>query len=84
MKMDIRVELYDFLKLSSLDQHKKVMEEGQQIHMKLIKGRVHELYALGLFFVDIRYGLKGLEQITAFHCGHLLSIHIELNLQDRI
>lgn len=59
-----------------------MIEEGQQIHMKLIKERVHELYALGLFFLDIRYGLNGFEQITAFRCEHLLSIHIDLNLHD--
>lgn len=72
--------IYDFLKLDFEEQKKIAVNKGRFIHFKAVKGKVYSLYALDLFFLQIRYEISGIKEITAFHTGHLLDLHCEINL----
>ena len=74
------IELYDFLKLDFDKQHRVVITEGRFIQFQVGKGKVHSLYALGLFFVNLRYRQSTLEMITPFRDGDLLNMHSKVTL----
>ena len=79
--LDMRsIELYDFLKLDFDEQHHMAVTEGRFLQFKVGKGKVHALYALGLFFVNLRYRQNTLEMITPFRDGNLLNLHTKVTL----
>lgn len=76
-----RYDIYDFLKLNLKEQEKIVVKKGRFLHFKNFNGRVYSLFALDLFFVEIRYEISGVEKITPFRSGYLLDRHCNINLE---